>query len=72
MEMPYEDSNQNAKNYQWPADKLTATEMAILYRLREATGKPINHLLRDAILKLSDSANQGPFSTTGEQHAETP
>ena len=63
--MPYGDGT---KNYQWPADKLTATEMAILYRLREATGKPINQLLREAILKLSEPANA---ETTGEQNAET-
>jgi hypothetical protein len=33
--MPTEDSNRDLKNYQWPADKLTAKEMAILYRLRK-------------------------------------
>ena len=63
--MPYDDGK---KNYQWPANKLTATEMAILYRLREATGKPINQLLREAILKLSEPAKA---ETTGEQNAET-
>ncbi len=63
--MPY---NDGTKNYQWPANKLTATEMAILYRLREATGKPINQLLREAILKLNEPANG---ETTGEQHVET-
>ena len=63
--MPY---NDGTKNYQWPANKLTATEMAILYRLREATGKPINQLLREAILKMGEPANA---ETTGEQNGET-
>ena len=35
--------------YQWPADKLTDTEMTILYEWRRRTGTPINHLLRQAI-----------------------
>ncbi len=63
--MPYDDDK---KNYQWPANKLTATEMAILYRLREATGKPINQLLREAILKFGEVANA---ETTGAHDAET-
>lgn len=54
MKIPYDD---NKKNYQWPASKLTAVEMAILHRLRAATGKPINELLRDAILKFGELAN---------------
>ena len=63
--MPHDDGT---KNYQWPANKLTVTEMAILYRLRQATGKPINQLLREAILKMGEPANA---ETTGEQNAET-
>jgi hypothetical protein len=45
------------KNYQWPADKLTTKEMAILHRLRQQTGTPINHLLREAVLKLKEFVN---------------
>lgn len=54
--MSDEELKKTPKNYQWPADKLTAEEMAILYRIREATGVPINHLLRDAVLKLKEIA----------------
>ncbi len=62
--MPNENSNPLPKNYQWPADKLTAVEMAILHRLREETGRPINHLLREAILKLSETAGAETSNTT--------
>ena len=44
------------KNYQWPCSCLTAEEMAILYRIRAETGKPINQLIKEAIQKL-DSQN---------------
>ena len=66
--MPY---NDGTKNYQWPANKLTATEMAILYRLREATGKPINQLLREAILKLNETSNGENSNQAGAPNAET-
>ena len=66
--MPYDDGK---KNYQWPANKLTATEMAILYRLRETTGKPINQLLREAILKLSEPANSETLNKIGAHDAAT-
>ncbi len=38
--------------YQWPADKLTNEEMAILYRWREKTKTPINHLLQQVIIEM--------------------
>ena len=44
------------KSYQWPCSCLTAEEMAILYRIRAETGKPINQLIKEAIQKL-DSQN---------------
>ena len=52
--------NERPKGYQWPADCLTASDMAILYHLREATGTPINRLLRDALLKYGQTANGQP------------
>lgn len=39
-----------AGKYQWPADRLTEKEMAILYKLREETHKPINQLLQEIII----------------------
>ncbi len=38
--------------YQWPANRITPEDMAILYHLREQTGLPINQLLKEAIGKL--------------------
>ena len=43
--------------YQWPANKITSEEMAILFRLRESTGMPINKLLQEAIQKLGEAMN---------------
>lgn len=68
--MAADEYHHNSKNYQWPADKLTAIEMAILYKLRQATGKPINQLLREAILKLSDVSDSVNSNKIGEHHAE--
>lgn len=44
---------QRASKYQWPADKLTDKEMAILYQWRQKTKTPINQLLRQAIEELN-------------------
>ena len=66
--MPHDDGT---KNYQWPANKLTATEMAILYRLREATGKPINQLLREAILKMGEAGDGEDSKQEGAPNVET-
>jgi len=35
--------------YQWPANKITPADMAILYHLRARTGAPINRLIQEAI-----------------------
>jgi hypothetical protein len=43
---------ERSSKYQWPADKLTDKEMAILYQWRQKTKTPINHLLRQAIEQL--------------------
>ncbi len=40
--------------YQWSANKITTVDMAILFRLRESTGTPINKLLQEAIRKLGE------------------
>jgi len=53
--MSAHDPDNGNKGYQWPADQLTASEMAILHRLRQATGIPINHLVKQAILRLEQS-----------------
>lgn len=44
-----EDTLDKGKNYQWPANKLTGREMAVLHRVREKTGIPINQLLKAAV-----------------------
>ena len=36
--------------YQWPADRLSEKEMAILHEWREKTDTPINHLLSQAVI----------------------
>ena len=35
--------------YQWPADKITQKEMAMLYRMKKKTGLSINELLRKCV-----------------------
>ena len=37
--------------YPWPASRLTAREMSLLYRVRARRGTPINELLRLAVKK---------------------
>ena len=49
----------NNSKYQWPADKLTDKEMAILYNWRERTKTPINYLLQQAINELSKIIGKG-------------
>lgn len=70
--MPNENANPLPKNYQWPADKLTAIEMAILHRLRQETGRPINHLLREAVLmfKIPTKAETEILTQLEKHHAE--
>lgn len=40
--------------YQWPANKITPDDMAILFHLRSRTGTPINKLLQEAIRKFGE------------------
>lgn len=40
--------------YQWPANKITPDDMAILYHLRTRIGTPINKLLQEAIRKFGE------------------
>lgn len=46
------------KGYQWPCSCLTAEEMAILFRLREQTGRPISRLLREAVRRLDGKSQK--------------
>ena len=56
------------KGYQWPCSCLTAEEMAILFRLREQTGRPISRLLCDAVRMLD--AQSGEKEVTKGQNEE--
>ena len=49
--------------YQWPANRLTPADMAILYHLREKTGVPINQLLQ-AVVAQSESLCTEEFLKT--------
>ncbi|MEK7727566.1 MAG: hypothetical protein AAB354_04090 [candidate division KSB1 bacterium] len=40
--------------YQWPSNRITPEDMAILYHLRSRTGTPINQLIQEAIRKLGE------------------
>jgi hypothetical protein len=55
------------KNYQWPCSCLTAEEMAILYRIRAETGKPINLLIKEAIRKLDSQNAQAEAVVNGNE-----
>ena len=37
------------KGYPWPASSLTDNEMAVLVDVRDATGKPVTLLLKEAV-----------------------
>ena len=67
--MPLNDSGDGKKGYQWPADQLTSAEMAILHRLRQVTGMPINRLLREAVRKLEQSLGIAPVTEDSETNA---
>ena len=41
--------------YQWPANRITSEDMAILYHLRASTGTPINQLIQEAIRKMGEA-----------------
>ena len=51
--------------YQWPADKLTEKEMAILYNWRQRTKIPINQLLAQAIVLLDKIVKPEPVMGKG-------
>lgn len=46
------------KGYQWPCSCLTAEEMAILFRLREQTGRPISRLLCEAVRRFEAQSGE--------------
>lgn len=46
--------------YQWPADRVTEKEMAILYKWRKRTGMPINLLVARAIIEM-DKMTKIPY-----------
>ena len=56
--------------YQWPANKITTDDMAILYHLRRRTGTPINRLLQEAIRKFGEVMQAA--SESSEQSASIP
>lgn len=60
--------------YQWPANKISADDMALLYHLRARTGTPINQLIQEAIQKLGEAISPQSQSATGstEQSTDTP
>jgi len=64
------DYNSKPPRYQWPADKLSPEDMAVLYHLRAATGTPINHLLREAIYKLEAALKSA--AATGKVAQDAP
>ena len=39
------------KGYPWPASRITITDMKVLVKQRERTGKTITFLLHDAVKK---------------------
>ena len=45
--------------YQWPADRISENEMAILHSWREKTKTPINYLLAQAIQELNKIIPKG-------------
>ena len=55
--------------YQWPANKITTDDMALLYHLRSRTGTPINKLLQEAIQKFGEVMQAA--SESSEQTAST-
>jgi len=48
---------EEASKYQWPADKIGAKEMEILYNIKQQTGTAINMLIKKAVLKLQGGSN---------------
>ena len=50
--------SQEYTKYQWPANQITPSDMAILHKWREKTETPINHLLAQAIRELDKIINR--------------
>ena len=44
-------NNDETKGYQWPASRITKSDMKKLSELKKQTGKPITHLLHEAVCK---------------------
>ena len=57
--------------YQWPANKITTDDMAILYHLRSRTGTPINRLLQEAIHKFGEAMQAQAATESTEQSPNT-
>ena len=57
--------------YQWPANKITTDDMAILYHLRRRTGTPINKLLQEAIRKFGEAMQAQAATESNEQSPNT-
>ncbi|NUO80139.1 hypothetical protein HUU05_08690 [candidate division KSB1 bacterium] len=58
--------------YQWPANKISADDMALLYHLRARTGTPINKLLQEAIRKLGEATQSQSATESAESAEDTP
>jgi hypothetical protein len=43
------------KGYQWPADRLTGADMAMLAQLRESLDRPINQMLHESVSALYET-----------------
>ncbi len=52
------DNRRDHRRYYWPADKITAEDMIVLYKIRLKTGTPINQLLKNAV-RLLENAEAG-------------
>ena len=55
--------------YQWPANRITSEDMAILYHLRSRTGTPINRLIQEAIRKMG-KVMQAQYAIEAAESAE--
>ena len=43
-------NNDDRKGYRWPASRVTGKDMKKLSDLKKKTGKPITHLLHEAVI----------------------
>ena len=56
--------------YQWPANRITSEDIAILYHLRVRTGTPINQLIQEAIRKFGEVMGAQSTSESAKPTAE--